>query len=457
MIACGSKTTPTEPPAPPPAPPPTPSPTPSRIIITPSSVELSGFGETAQLSATVYNTDNSVASGGIVFWSSSNTDVATVNSEGLVTAHRSGTVHITARLGELTGTMVISVMLLPNFISLAPTSIGPGESGKLFKNRFVATVVDSLGAPVIGATWGLNTDERSGWVYPDQGMTTADGQFEFSWVAGAPGLGVLTLTFEDDALTTTQTAFETRSIASQQPPHSSVTIYMDHNGVANGYSIDLTPLSEPDKTFYAALAWDGGYAGLQRGGTRYDRQLQFSIWDVPGGGNAQVIEASEGLFCENLGNEGTGQACELNYPWRIGDTYRFEMTEMELNGGSAITLHVTDLSSESRQYIGTLRYADRARLEHFVAFVEDFRREAPTCLDQNVRSAAIRRAMVRIEDSWQPIDEGYMTIYEEDTGNPGTPSCANRTVLNHAAGLEMVIGGRTTRDPDSSRWFKIPQ
>ena len=45
----------------------------------------------------------------------------------------------------------------------------------------------------------------------------------------------------------------------------------------------MTPLAEPLRTFYTAIHWDGGYAGLQRRGSRFDRQLQFSLWDRPEG------------------------------------------------------------------------------------------------------------------------------------------------------------------------------
>ena len=65
------------------------------------------------------------------------------------------------------------------------------------------------------------------------------------------------------------------------------------------------------------MVWDGGYAGLQRAGSRYDRQLQFSIWDTDGH-DAQVIEHARDVVCSPFGGEGTGQKCELHYPWRVG-------------------------------------------------------------------------------------------------------------------------------------------
>ena len=150
-------------------------------------------------------------------------------------------------------------------------------------------------------------------------------------------------------------------------------------------------------------------------------------------GDAQVVERGDGLVCRSFTGEGTGQACALNYPWRVGATYRFEVTERDLNGGSAMTLHVTDLTTGQRRFVGTLRYAIRANLGSFNMFVEDFRRQAPTCLLQPVRSAAIRRAMWRTATSWQRIANGTLAP-SLDAANPGTPPCANLAARKHAPG-----------------------
>ena len=54
-----------------------------------------------------------------------------------------------------------------------------------------------------------------------------------------------------------------RSVASRRPPSSAVSVWINHADRATGYPIDLTPLTEPG-TYYAAMNWDGRYAGLQR-------------------------------------------------------------------------------------------------------------------------------------------------------------------------------------------------
>ena len=394
---------------------------------------------------------------------SSSAQVAMVSVAGstvTLSAMESGMADITVAARDpagLTAEQSFSVTAEQGFASIIPLAprFGPTEAGKRSRDPVIVTVADASGAPLGGVRWRFETDDHSGWVYPAQGTTGADGRISATWVAGTPGAGILTLTAEKAGSSMT-TELATESIASRRPPDGATAVGMDHAGRANGYSIDLTPLSEPTGTYYAAIQWDGGYTGLQRGGSRYDYQLQFSVWDAPGGGDAQVVERGDGVICIPFGGEGTGQKCELNYPWRVGATYRFEVTEEDLDGGSAMTLHVTDLAAGRRRFVGTLRYAARANLRNFAMFVEDFVHRAPTCLEKDVRSAAIRRALARVGGSWRSITRGSVHRYQEDSKNPGTPACANRAARNHAAGLEMVIGGRTASDPDAPNSVAVP-
>lgn len=77
-----------------------------------------GVRETLQLGATVFNASGAPINGAQVAWSSSNADVATVSSAGLVTGVRSGTVQVAATYLGRTGTA--SLVVEPRgFASLA--------------------------------------------------------------------------------------------------------------------------------------------------------------------------------------------------------------------------------------------------------------------------------------------------------------------------------------------------
>lgn len=128
-----------------------------------------------------------------------------------------------------------------------------------------------------------------------------------------------------------------------------------------------------------------------------------------------------------------------------------------MNGGSAMTLHVTDLALNQRRFVGTLLFARRARLNSLHMFVEDFWKRAEHCLAREVRSAAIRRAMVLIHGEWQPVTVGRLGKANNDSSNPGTPGCANVAGRAHAHGLKVVIGGEEVSDPDGSLKVTIPK
>ena len=89
------------------------------IIISEESVELGGVGETKRI--TVENSDI-ISSHIAIFWSSSNTKVATVNYSGLVTAVGKGTATITAKIADGTNrTATCTVTVTTPFTDIKST------------------------------------------------------------------------------------------------------------------------------------------------------------------------------------------------------------------------------------------------------------------------------------------------------------------------------------------------
>ena len=349
-------------------------------------------------------------------------------------------------------------------VSFSQSSLGPAEAGKRYQgDALLATVTDAAGLPVVGAPYRwVAADSTAGWMFPATGVTDSRGTIATtSWIGGWPGRGTMTLIVGNAGSADLTAELSTTSTSSRNPPNGALAVWMDTNRrvLAQGFSVDMTPLEEPCGTYYAAIQWDGGYTGLQRCGSQHDRQLQFSVWNVPdlgSAGNAEVVQRGEGVACRTFGGEGTGQACELNYPWQVGSTYRFEVTEAEMSGGSAMTLHVTDVATGSRRFVGTLRFARRANLRSFAMFTEDFVMRARHCLARATRSASIRRAMALVNGSWQSLTRGVMSRWETDPHNAGTPGCANVAIRSHQTGLEVVVGGDAA-DPDGSTVFSVPR
>ncbi|MYG17640.1 MAG: Ig-like domain-containing protein, partial [Gemmatimonadetes bacterium] len=153
LAGCGggdsSPTSPTPSTPTPPAPPPTPVAT--SLTVAPSSHTLASIGATVQLSATVRDQNNNPMTGQTVSWTSSNTAVATVSGNGLVTAVSNGTTQITARAGNASGTANITVAEpMPTRITIAPASHTLEEIGETVQLR--ATVRDQRNNAMSGQT-----------------------------------------------------------------------------------------------------------------------------------------------------------------------------------------------------------------------------------------------------------------------------------------------------------------
>ena len=432
----------------------------SAVAATPDTASLAALGDTLRLAAEALDATGHAVAGAEFSWESGDGAVATVDAAGLVTGVANGTATITATSGSVSGSATVTVAQEIVSVAVLPAHLTSAQAGKPGAETIDVTVMDGRGSPVVGATYRWSTDRHSGWVYPLEGITDGQGRFRTTWVAGWPGEGTLSVTVENEFSRATED-LATLSTTPGNPPLGDPYIWISNqDNPSAGYSIDMTPLTEPTGTYYVAIQWDGGYTGLQRGGSRYDRQLQFSVWDAPEYGDATLVDRASDVLCRTFGGEGTGVACELNYPWTTGSTYRFEVTEEEMDGGSAITLHVTDLAAGHRRFVGTIRFARLARMTEFGTFVEDFVRRAPHCLAKEVRSVAIRRPRAWIGGAWVALDEmtrGHFDPPPDDHWNPGTPGCANVAAREHAAGLELVSGGETASDPNASRAYTVPR
>ena len=136
------------------------------IVIEPSSAMLMSLGETVQLSASVLDANGQAVEEAAVTWSSSDEGVATVNSQGLVTAVSNGTATITARSGSASATAAITVMQSAGRIVLEPSSATLMSLGETV--QLSASVLDANGQAV--------EDAAVTWSSSDEGVATASSQ-----------------------------------------------------------------------------------------------------------------------------------------------------------------------------------------------------------------------------------------------------------------------------------------
>ncbi len=110
------------------------------IVVGPLPIRLSVIGETVQLTASVLDSNRNPVAGVTVTWSSSDTGIATVSAQGLVTAVRNGTAQVTARYGTIKKEVNVVVSLTPGRIAIAPGDTTLTALGD--QVRYIAAVYD---------------------------------------------------------------------------------------------------------------------------------------------------------------------------------------------------------------------------------------------------------------------------------------------------------------------------
>ena len=126
------------------------------VSISRTSVTLTFLGETTQLTATVRNSKNEPVSGQVA-WSSDAPTVATVSSNGLVTAIGNGQTTLTATAGGLSATASATVQQVPTSLSIISGNTQTDTVGQLLVEPLVVRAEDQGGTAVsaVGITFSV--------------------------------------------------------------------------------------------------------------------------------------------------------------------------------------------------------------------------------------------------------------------------------------------------------------
>ena len=188
IVACGGAddgpTEPTEPPEPPVA---------TTLNISPASVDLSSFGETLQLTATVLDQNGQPIASAPVSWAIDDNSVATVDAGGLVTAVQNGSATVSATSSSASGTTSVTVAQRLASIDVSPaadTLFAVGDSLQLTAEPF-----DANGNPVQDVTITWSSEDDAVATVDSDGLVTAAGNGTANITAAAGGAsGTATVT-----------------------------------------------------------------------------------------------------------------------------------------------------------------------------------------------------------------------------------------------------------------------
>ena len=164
LVSCGKDSS-TKPPAPE-----TP-PVPSRITVTPASNEFTALGQSVQLSATVFDSNNQRITVAAVSWSSSDPAVVAVSAQGVITAVKNGSARITASVGSISANSDVVVSQVAFRLTIIPPSALLTAIGQTLE--LTAVVHDFNGQIVEDAVATWHSDKPDVVTVDDEGVITA--------------------------------------------------------------------------------------------------------------------------------------------------------------------------------------------------------------------------------------------------------------------------------------------
>lgn len=197
---------------------------PTTIVITPESATLTYVGATAGFRAVVTDQNGDILDA-TVTWTSSDSAVFTVSSDGEVTATGGGESILIASFGALSANATVSVDQLP-FALVAFLGDGQdGAAGEALADPLVVRAEDAAGAPIEGLEVTFEAAAGDGSADPATAVTLSDGLAWSSWTLGdGSGVQLLSASLEDGI-----SAEFAAAVGTLDPPSESATYRIDFN------------------------------------------------------------------------------------------------------------------------------------------------------------------------------------------------------------------------------------
>lgn len=123
----------------------------SLVEVNPTSATVTAVGATSQFTAVARDAAGNTMTGQVFGWSSSNTDVASVDAAGLARAEGSGTTNITATTAGVSGSTTLTVSQQATTVEVTPSADTLWELGA--SSQFSASATDENGYDIPSASF----------------------------------------------------------------------------------------------------------------------------------------------------------------------------------------------------------------------------------------------------------------------------------------------------------------
>lgn len=147
--------------------------TPSRIVVTPVSARLTAKGETLRFVAVVLDADGAEITDAPLSWRSEHPMMASVDDQGVVTAHMEGETRITVSSGDLSASVTVTVAIETptNRIVVSPVSVNLSSIGETA--QLSARVLDPNDMEISDPDLSWTSEYPSVATVDDRGVVTA--------------------------------------------------------------------------------------------------------------------------------------------------------------------------------------------------------------------------------------------------------------------------------------------
>ncbi|ORX64534.1 hypothetical protein K493DRAFT_364892 [Basidiobolus meristosporus CBS 931.73] len=212
--------------------------------------------------------------------------------------------------------------------------------------------------------------------------------------------------------------------------------------------VKSVPEFSPNQTYWAAIAWNNGYMGMQTWANK--RVFLFSLWDN-NNGKATIVETCKECVTSRFGNEGTGSHMQYFYPWLDGVDYGFRI-DYEEDGDYLVYTAQLRIDGEWMQF-GKLRVINdnlNSGLGYFYQFLEN-----PQGISNGVRVGVWSKQAYRREGSkyWYPALGGSITYtYPGPDGTWGSGLTENQTAIWMSINGPAGYHGYNNK-PEQWQWY----
>lgn len=199
--------------------------------------------------------------------------------------------------------------------------------------------------------------------------------------------------------------------------------YQGWEGKAKIFYIEITPLQMAPGTYFCALAFDGGYCGLQ---LLPDNQhcAIFSVWEpsdpfdfaahpdaVDESKRAKDLYHGECVDVQRFGGEGTGLRSMLGVNWQLDLPIQMAVSVMRVGKyRTAYTCWIWDFTRDEWFRVATfstLVNNGKAELRYPYSFLEDFLRNVKS--RDWVRRGKVSRLWAWNGEAWSPCKRAIFT------------------------------------------------